>query len=119
VVDETLRRCAARRVRNARVDAALKSNVCDVDGERNEACPTCVAPLNALARAVPVALRQQSCIVCRISGAVMNEHNPPLVLPNGNVYSAAALQAQGGERVRDPRTDETFALSACKKAFVL
>jgi len=51
----------------------------------------------------------------------MNEHNPPLALPNGNVYSTAALLADAaqGERVRDPRTNESFPLSACKKAFVL
>jgi len=24
--------------------------------------------------------------VCRITGQPMDEHNPPMVLPNGNVY---------------------------------
>ena len=31
----------------------------------------------------------RSCrLVCRISGTIMNEHNAPMVLPNGHVYGA-------------------------------
>lgn len=47
----------------------------------------------------------------------MNEDNPPMVLPNGYVYSTKALQAQG-EDVTCPRTGKTFAIAACRKAFI-
>ena len=42
-----------------------------------------------------------ACLVCAMSGDVMDEHNPPMLLPNGSVYSTNALQVGGGfARVR-------------------
>ena len=89
---------------------------------RNDACPTCREPLRALAFMVPVALRQQSCIVCRISGEIMNDTNAPLVLPNGNVYSSAALHAEAEAndgRVRDPATGELYSIDDCRKIYIM
>ncbi len=86
------------------------------------ACPACTFPLSCLARSLPVAARSQSRLVCRLSGAVMDERNPPLVLPNGFVYSRAALQnmAKDNEgQVTCPRTKQTFALNQAKIAYVL
>ena len=36
---------------------------------------------------VPSTHKVVSSLICRISGEVMDEHNPPVSLPNGQVYS--------------------------------
>lgn len=74
----------------------------------NPDCPVCDAPLlrdadgdidvsadrrrrtgglGVLAHEVPFAHHANSTIVCRITGKIMNEDNPPLAFDNGNVYS--------------------------------
>jgi macrophage erythroblast attacher len=62
-----------------------------------------------------------SCIVCRITGDIMREDNPPLVLPNGYVYSQKAMQDMS--KVNDgnilcPRSGATFHYSTLRKAFI-
>ena len=52
----------------------------------------------------------------------MDEHNPPLALPNGHVYSKntlRAMAARNGGLVTCPRTGESFKLTDCRKAFIL
>lgn len=68
--------------------AALKTSACYQDANRNINCPVCAAQtFGLLAERLPCAHHANSCIVCRISGVIMNEDNPPMVLPNGYVYS--------------------------------
>jgi hypothetical protein len=43
--------------------------------------------LGVLAQEVPFAHHANSTIVCRITGKIMNEDNPPLTFDNGNVFS--------------------------------
>lgn len=43
--------------------------------------------LGVLAQEVPFAHHANSTIVCRITGKIMNEDNPPLAFDNGNVFS--------------------------------
>lgn len=54
----------------------------------------CSRSLNKLAQPLPMAHCANSRLVCKISGDVMNENNPPMMLPNGYVY---------GYNVRDLR----------------
>lgn len=63
-----------------------------------------------------------SSLVCRITGDVMDELNPPMVVPNGQVYSKAGLHAMAlvnGGIISCPETGATFNLSDCKNVFVL
>ena len=46
----------------------------------------CQQPLNELARPLPFSHCTQSRLMCALSGKPIDEHNPPMVLPNGNVY---------------------------------
>ena len=48
----------------------------------------------------------------------MNEDNPPLVLPSGNVYSRDALLALAGV-LRDPQTQEAVRVDQLRKAFFM
>ena len=59
---------------------------CYQEGHKSSECPVCSHPLNILGRPLPYAHCAQSRLVCPISGHVMNENNPPMVLPNGYVY---------------------------------
>jgi macrophage erythroblast attacher len=68
--------------------SALKTPTCYQMENKNVHCPVCdTNVLGPLADHLPYAHQVNSVSVCRISGAIMNEDNPPMVLPNGQVYS--------------------------------
>ena len=56
------------------------------EGRKSSACPVCMPPLNELARRLPFSHCAQSRLICSVSGLPLNEHNPPMMLPNGRVY---------------------------------
>ncbi|KAG8137724.1 putative Macrophage erythroblast attacher-like protein [Naja naja] len=68
--------------------SAIKTPQCyKEDGtSKNPDCPVCSKSLNKLAQPLPMAHCANSRLVCKISGDVMNENNPPMMLPNGYVY---------------------------------
>ena len=74
-----------------------------------------------LAEDLPFAKHIHSKLVCHISKDIMNEHNPPMVLPNGMVYSREALQEMaercGGE-ILCPRTGFKCAFGDLAKAYI-
>lgn len=58
------------------------------DSNRHPDCPVCdPTRLGELARQVPFNHHDQSRLICRITGKVMDDTNPPMCLPNGHVYS--------------------------------
>ena len=59
---------------------------CYKEEEHSAQCPVCSKPFNALAKPLPFAHCSQSYLICSLSGNPMNEHNPPMALPNGYVY---------------------------------
>jgi hypothetical protein len=68
--------------------ASLKLPACYDQTQRNVDCPVCDTDgLGILAKEVPWSHHVNSVIVCRITGKIMDEDNPPLCLPNGQVYS--------------------------------
>jgi macrophage erythroblast attacher len=74
-----------------------------------------------LAEGLPSAKHVHSKLVCAISREVMNEHNPPMVLPNGYVYSDRALAAmavESGGTVTCPCTKKVYHISNVRRAFV-
>ncbi|XP_060064943.1 E3 ubiquitin-protein transferase MAEA-like [Ylistrum balloti] len=104
--------------------SALKTPFC-YKGEhegRNADCPVCVKNLNELARPLPYAHCANSKLICTITGLPLNEHNPPMSLPNGHVYgfnSLAEQAAQNDGRVVCPRTREIFHIDEAEKVFVM
>lgn len=102
--------------------AALKAPVCGLPEHSHPNCPTCSPLLARLASSLPVAHRSRTSLVCRISGEVMDEHNPPLMLPNGMVYSKKALTRMAeldGGRVTCPRTQTRFQLAECRNVYIV
>lgn len=103
--------------------SALKTPQCyKPECERNSDCPVCGSTLNALAESLPFAHCSQSRLVCHISGQALNEHNHPLVLPNGYVYGEQSLKEMASldnGKVTCPRTKMTFDLKEAEKVFVM
>lgn len=66
---------------------ALKSTYCNEPENSNVNCPTCVPSIRILSKDLPFALHAHTVLICRISGDVMSDDNPPMVLPNGFAYS--------------------------------
>ena len=84
------------------------------------ACPVCCEPFASLSGGAPTVERAYSTLVCRLSGAVMDDSNPPLVLPGGQVCSRKALAAlaESGALV-DTCTGERLALESLRRAYFL
>ncbi|KAG6831708.1 hypothetical protein H0H87_004364 [Tephrocybe sp. NHM501043] len=76
--------------------ASLKLPVCYDPVTKNVDCPVCDGSADSgtqglgmgqLAQEVPLSHHANSTIVCRISGKIMDEDNPPMAFPDGHVYS--------------------------------
>ncbi|XP_046438766.1 E3 ubiquitin-protein transferase MAEA-like [Daphnia pulex] len=90
--------------------------------QRNAECPVCQEPLNKLAERLPHAHCSQSRLICRLSGLPLNEHNLPMMLPNGRVYGEQALRTMASSNngmVTCPRTKEVFAVKDAEKVYVM
>ncbi|KAJ3293588.1 GID complex subunit containing RING finger motif [Borealophlyctis nickersoniae] len=102
--------------------SALKTPMCYQPENRNLNCPVCASDtFGVLAEKLPNAHHVNSCLVCRASGEMMNEDNPPLVLPNGYVYSAQALNemaAKNNGTVKCARTGALYHISQTRKAYI-
>lgn len=103
--------------------SALKTPLCG-DPEsttRQLNCPVCSPPLSGLASSVPFSHHETSSLVCYISGEPMDADNPPMVLPNGFVYSRKSLDmmaAQMDNNITCPRSRENFKIEQARKCFI-
>ncbi|XP_067935806.1 E3 ubiquitin-protein transferase MAEA-like [Watersipora subatra] len=102
--------------------SALKTPQCYKEGTKNTNCPVCSRNFNELAKEFPRSHCSHSKLVCSMSGEVLNEHNPPMALPNGHVYGTKALEEMAKEndgRITCPRTKRVFMLSDAEKVFIM
>ncbi|XP_078534768.1 E3 ubiquitin-protein transferase MAEA isoform X2 [Lissotriton helveticus] len=102
--------------------SAIKTPQCyKEDGtSKNPDCPVCSKSLNKLAQPLPMAHCANSRLVCKISGDVMNENNPPMMLPNGYVYGYnSLLSIRHDDKVICPRTKEVFNFSQAEKVYIM
>ncbi|XP_065352023.1 E3 ubiquitin-protein transferase MAEA [Cloeon dipterum] len=103
--------------------SALKTPHCYASIEdKNPSCPVCNEWLNELALTLPYAHCSQSRLVCFISGLPLNEHNQPMMLPNGFIYGEVALRQLAQEnngQIVCPRTKEIFSMKQAEKVFVM
>ena len=83
-------------------------------------CPCCDEHLGALAKCLPRAHKTQSMLICRVNGDVMDERNPPLAFPNGQVYSSKAITAMAvNGSVKCPVSGLTCKVDELRKVFIL
>lgn len=79
--------------------SALKTPQCYQHENQNVNCPICDnETLGSLAEKLPLSHHVNSAIVCRINGKIMNEDNPPMLLPNGRVYSLNVSKTNAYDR---------------------
>eukprot|EP00744_Colponema_vietnamica_P000494 GILI01000899.1.p1 GENE.GILI01000899.1~~GILI01000899.1.p1 ORF type:complete len:391 (+),score=51.22 GILI01000899.1:113-1285(+) len=100
---------------------ALKTPYCYQEHSRSVNCPCCDSNLGQFAAPLPSVRHVSSSLVCHITGLPIDENNPPLALPNGYVYSAAALSdmaAKNNGVVKCPRTEQSFELDQARKVFI-
>jgi len=102
--------------------SALKTPHCYKDGKQNTNCPVCAKNLNELAKTLPTSHCSRSKLVCAITGEVLNEHNPPMVLPNGHVYGLRALEDMAiinDGKITCPRTKNVYNVEEAEKVFIM
>lgn len=104
--------------------SALKTPQCytETRENRNPGCPICQNYWNQLADPLPFAHCSQSRLFCHISGLPLNEHNQPMILPNGYVYGDKALQKMALDnngQIICPKTKDIFPYKKAEKVFVM
>lgn len=68
--------------------SSLKTIYCSLEEhKRRNSCPLCTDTIQKLAVNLPSTQKSESTWICRITGEIMNENNPPMMLPNNQVYS--------------------------------
>lgn len=89
-------------------------------------CPTCSEVGSQLCTSLPFACHPLSRLVCRVTHHVMDEHNPPFVLPNGYVYSKQAIDQltqhdakKGQDVIQCVETQAVFPTSDVKPVYIL
>jgi len=100
--------------------SAIKTTLCGDPDTKNVNCPTCNEKFNKIAQ-VHSALHSHSRLVCRVTGEIMSDDNPPMVLPNNEAYSRKAIMqiaAKNNGRVICPKTGAVFKLEELKKAYI-
>jgi len=100
--------------------SALKTpNSCN--NNHNKEDPLSQPQFKELAMGLPTAKHGRSKLVCSVTREMMNEHNPPMVMPNGYVYSQKAVSKiamENGGKMVCPITGETCSLDALKRAYL-
>jgi macrophage erythroblast attacher len=107
--------------------AVLKTRQCTGkdDGIGSE-CPACTGPLKELSTQLPHGHFETTKIRCRITGKLVSEDDPPMALPNGQVYSESGLKllcdGSGGSSMgvlKCPVTGGSFMISEARKCYFL
>lgn len=83
--------------------------------------PLHLSPFQKLAEGLPFAKHVHSKLICSVTKQIMNDANPPMVLPNGYVYSQKATQAiiaQNAGKMVCPRTGQEYQPDELRRAFI-
>jgi macrophage erythroblast attacher len=100
---------------------ALKNTPSTASASRQD--PLSHPDFAALASHLPAAKHVHSKLICAITREIMSDANPPLVLPNGYVYSQGGCEAlaaaHGGGRVVCPRTGAEYGLEEARRAYIV
>lgn len=104
--------------------SALKTPACYSTEkiDRNPSCPVCQPFFNELAVSLPSQHCSQSRLICNISGEPLNEHNHPMMLPNGHIYGTRALEKMALENnglITCPKSKEVYSFKKLEKIYVM
>lgn len=103
--------------------AVLKTRQCNKNECEGSECPACSGPLRELANQLPFGHFETTKIRCRITGKLVSEDDPPMALPNGQVYSESGLkllcESSSAGVLKCPVSGQSFLLSDARKCFFL
>ncbi|KAL5284546.1 MAEA family protein [Megaselia abdita] len=101
--------------------SALKTPQCYSANSKNMNCPVCQDDFNKIAANLPYSHCAQSRLICRITGLPLNEHNLPMMLPNGQIFGQLAIPKISKENgvVVCPITNTKFTHPKIEKVFVM
>ncbi|OAF64117.1 hypothetical protein A3Q56_08179 [Intoshia linei] len=71
--------------------SCLKTQDCYNVARRKMDCPVCSPIINILAKDLPFSHMTKTVLLCGICDKLMNDENPPMYLPNGNVYCHSVI----------------------------
>lgn len=74
-----------------------KSTSCCCTHSEHPKCPTCCPLLNKIANDLPLPSRENSLIICRLTNDLIDEQNPGLMLPNGQVYGTRGIRLNANQ----------------------
>lgn len=104
--------------------SALKNPTSFKKENANKDDPLSIKEFQELAADLPYTKHVHSKLVCHITGEIMDEDNPPMVLPNGYVYSLEGFKSiatkypNGTRTVACPRTGELYDFKDLARAFI-
>eukprot|EP01026_Neomeris_dumetosa_P014724 TRINITY_DN1541_c0_g2_i1.p1 TRINITY_DN1541_c0_g2~~TRINITY_DN1541_c0_g2_i1.p1 ORF type:complete len:394 (-),score=35.18 TRINITY_DN1541_c0_g2_i1:376-1557(-) len=101
---------------------ALKNHASDRDDNQSIDDPFHLKLFRELAKDLPMAKHDKSKLLCSVTKTVMNEHNPPQVLPNGYVYSKLGIEQiklENDGKIVCPVTKVVFEDHDLRQAFIL
>ena len=101
----------------------LKTVFWDDDDYFNENCPTCSNSFRSFAKGLKrqMILINNTNLIWKITGDIMNENNPPMMLPNYYIYSEKALKAQAAENNGYDicaKTKKKYRFKKCRKVYI-
>ncbi|CAD8061601.1 unnamed protein product [Paramecium sonneborni] len=100
----------------------LKTQYCaQTNYQQVNRCPICNKQMQELSKDLLTTQKLGSTWICRISGELMDENNPPMMLPNNQVYSQKSLQQmsqQQNGQVHCIITKQTFKMNECVRVFL-
>lgn len=101
--------------------SALKTPQCYSTTSKNMNCPVCQKNVNEIAENLPFSHCAQSRLICRITGKPLNEHNLPMMLPNGQIFGQQAIDQmrQENDTIVCPKTNDKFRSPKIEKVFVM
>ncbi len=99
---------------------ALKTPFCYTSQIKNKTCPICSDEIGQFAKILPSSHHPVSALICRITGEIMDHLNPPMALPNGQVYSEKCVneQIQLTGKFVDPVTKAEYKLEQLRKVYI-
>lgn len=101
--------------------AALKTPISAQDSCSKED-PLHLPAFQKLAEALPYAKHVRSKLICSVTKELMNDANPPMVLPNGYVYSQKAIElitTRHAGKVVCPVTGTVYNADELRRAFIV
>eukprot|EP01016_Furgasonia_blochmanni_P047937 TRINITY_DN7095_c0_g1_i5.p1 TRINITY_DN7095_c0_g1~~TRINITY_DN7095_c0_g1_i5.p1 ORF type:complete len:217 (-),score=27.70 TRINITY_DN7095_c0_g1_i5:110-760(-) len=102
--------------------SSLKTIYCYNEHNRKvDRCPVCHPNFQKLSQPLPYTHKTHSSLICRVTGEVMDEHNPPIALPNQHVYSQKAINDIADSNdgmIVCPETKKEYKLEQVQKIYL-